>query len=80
MYSKFVKQLNKEQLVLLDKEIDSLSMQSQPKINSLSIQSNLNVIDMGEKSQSPNCETIEQQPRSLSSQVDLERFGQANTI
>ena len=42
--------------------------------------SNPKVIEMGEKSQSPICENIEQQPRSLSSQVeDLESFSQANT-
>ena len=40
VYSKFVEQLNKEQPVLLDKKIDSLSMQSQPKINSVPMQSN----------------------------------------
>ena len=68
MYSKFVEQLNKEQSVLLDEEEHSFSMQSGPK-----------VIEMGEKSQSPICETIEQQPRLLSSQVDLESFSQANT-
>ena len=41
------------------------------------MQSNPKVIEMGEKSQSPICE---QQPRSLSSQVeDLESFNLANT-
>ena len=80
VYCKFVEQLNKEQPVLVDKEIDSLSMQSQSKINSLSMQSNPKVIEKGEKSQSPICENIEQQPRSLRSQVeDLESFSQANT-
>ena len=68
VYSKFVEQLNNEQPVLLDEEINSLSMQSQPK-----------VIEKGEKSQGPICETIEQQPISLSSQVDLESFSQENT-
>ena len=80
VYCKFVEQLNKGQPVLVDKEIDSLSMQSQPKLNSLSMQSNPKVIEKGEKSQSPICENIEQQPRSLRSQVeDLENFIQANT-
>ena len=55
-------------------------MQSQPKINSLSMQSNPKVIEKGEKLQSPICENIEQQARSLSSQVeDLESFSQVNT-
>ena len=54
-------------------------MQSQPKINSLSMQSNPKVIEKGEKSQSPICENNEQQSRSLSSQVNLESFSQANT-
>ena len=44
------------------------------------MQSNPKVIEKGEKSQIPICENIEQQPRSLSSQVeDLESFSQANT-
>ena len=39
------------------------------------MQSNSKVTEKGEKSQSPICENVEQQPRSLSSQVeDLESF------
>ena len=53
MYSKFVEQLNKEQLVvLLDKEINGLSMQSQLKIYSLSLKSDPKVIEKKEKSES----------------------------
>ena len=70
MYCKFIEQLNKEQPVLVDKEMDSLSMQSQRKINGLSKQSNPKVIEKGEKSQSPICENIVQQSRSLRSQVE----------
>ena len=61
VYSKFVEHLNKEQPALLDKEINSLSMQSEPK-----------VIEKREKSQSPTCKSIEQQSRLLRDQMDLE--------
>ena len=67
IYSKFVEHLNKEQPVLLDKEINSLSMQSEPK-----------VIEKREKSQSPTCKSIEQQSRLLRDQMDLESSSQAN--
>ena len=67
MYSKFVEHLNKEQPVLLDKEVNSLSMQSEPK-----------VIEKREKSQSPTCKSIEQQSRLLCDQVDLKSSSQAN--
>ena len=60
VYSKFVERLNKEQPVLLHKEINSLSMQSEPK-----------VVEKRDKLQSPTCENNVQQPR-LSGQVDLD--------
>ena len=43
------------------------------------MQNNSKVIEKEEKSHGLICETIEQQPKSLSSQVDLESFSQANT-
>ena len=52
---------------MLDKEINSLSMQSKPK-----------VIEKREKSQSPTCKSIERQSRLLHDQVDLESSIQAN--
>ena len=61
VYSKFVEQLNKEQPVLLDKEINSLSMQSEPK-----------VVEKKDKLQSPTCENNVQQSRLLSGQLDLD--------
>ena len=61
VYSKFVEQLNKEQPVLLDKEINSLSMQSEPK-----------VVEKKDKLQSPTCENNVQQSRLLSGQMDLD--------
>ena len=67
VYSKFVEHLNKEQPALLDKEINSLSIQSEPK-----------VIEKREKSQSPTCKSIEQQSRLLCDQMDLGSSSQAN--
>ena len=43
------------------------------------MQSSPKVIEQGEKSQNPICETTEQQPKLLSSQVDLGSFSRANT-
>ena len=63
MYSKFPGKSNKEQSVLLDKEQFFYAEWSKGNRER-------------RESQSPICKTSEQQPRSLSSQVDLESFSQ----
>ena len=71
VYSKFIDHLNKEQPVLLDEETNSLNMQSVPKTNSLSRQSEQKIMEKRDVPQSPICETIEQQSR-LSGRTNLE--------